>query len=558
MLYFSDIGLEFDEPPKLLDEQPKQALKFGLFNLNEQQLKILPRIKTADIMVSSTSTPHPEGLYSVEYFGPTGSEDRKERYAYIDLKVPVITPIFYKNMLKAKSLYQDIMSGKVYAIYNNETNDFEPSDPIQGNTGYSFFMKHFLTLQFQETDSVARSTLIKFKEKEADKIILRHLIVMPPGLRELRVDKNGRVSEEDEISVLYGELVKLTNYVGEAYKTTPESYDGVAFRIQEKVLAIYDYIFGVTFDGKKKFALGKWGSRSVAYGTRGILGTLVVDSKRLGGETMVHPSQTVVGMYQFMEGAQPFVIYHLRRKLFDRIFNPDDMSCLVVNSKTMKSEYLQINQAELNYFTSRDGLEKLIGKFSMDSLRHQPVKVTNGHYLALVWRNEDSVVIVEHTDDLLSLGKGEISPMTYGEMFYFAIYENAESLVTQVTRYPVGSLGGTYPSLISLATTIQSKVMYEKDVSGGIVGKMLRYPIKGESFFNAFSPHTMHLGRLGGDHDGDMGSVNIFMADESIEEIKALRRKRHFYISPIGELTYSLGNDATDLAIKYMSDPRRF
>ena len=68
----------------------------------------------------------------------------------------------------------------------------------------------------------------------------------------------------------------------------------------------------------------------------------------------------------------------------------------------------------------------------------------------------------------------------------------------------------------------------------------------------------MHLGRLGGDHDGDMGSVNIFMADESIEEIKALRRTRHFYISPIGELTYSLGNDATDLAIKYMSDPRRF
>lgn len=541
----------------LLSQQPKSALRIDLLVLTETLKRTLNKVGTHDILVSSTRRLHPDGIYSPEIFGAVGSPERMTTESYIHLKTPIIQPIFYKNMIKASAFYREIMSGKAYATFNKETKLFESSAPVEGKTGFHFFLSHFDQLEFPATDSIARDTLIGLKQKKGDKLILTDFLVIPAGVRDIMLDEQGRVVSEEEISVLYGELIQLTNYINDGYKNTPESYDGVAFRIQEKAMEVYDYLYGITFDGKKKFALGKWGSRNIAYGTRGILGTLVTNDTVLGGELMVKPDETVVGLYQYIMAIMPLTIYHIRRKLLDRIFDQDRLQGYLFDIKRQRYDWVLLEQQDIDLYTTRNGLESLINSFGMDAIRNEPIMIANKYYLCMLYKTDTSVMIVEHPDDLDGKMNGELVPMTYGELFYLSLYDHVGETAQEMVRYPAGALGGAYTSLISLATTIAPLQRDEVDNMGNVLGRMLNYPNTNESYFNSFAIHTTHLGRVGGDHDGDMGGVNAILTREGVEDVKAQRRKASFFIAPDGGLTFSLGNDATDLVIAHFTDPRR-
>ena len=66
-----------------------------------------------------------------------------------------------------KSIYSDIMEGKVYATFDKKLGDFVPCDKtfVGGNTGYTFFLSHFEDLKFVHTNSHTRASKIKVIEK---------------------------------------------------------------------------------------------------------------------------------------------------------------------------------------------------------------------------------------------------------------------------------------------------------------------------------------------------------------------------------------------------------
>ena len=132
-----------------------------LLILTEANKKFLLPITSLDIFSGATKNFHPEGLFSVDIFGRYGEEKRNRTLAYIDFKVNVFHPIVFNALCDLKELYGGIMSGSVYAIWDTELKDFVKSDPVDGKTGYSFFLSHFSDIEFVRNTSDKRDFNIK-------------------------------------------------------------------------------------------------------------------------------------------------------------------------------------------------------------------------------------------------------------------------------------------------------------------------------------------------------------------------------------------------------------
>ncbi len=117
-----------------------------ILNLDKERLRNIRPVSSTDIMESSgqrlgprellnskdlswdgdnrlSSNFHDDGLFSIAIFGRVGEDDRDKRFSYIDIKTRVFHPLIHKALVKLKGLYKDIMTGKAYAVWDDEEKD---------------------------------------------------------------------------------------------------------------------------------------------------------------------------------------------------------------------------------------------------------------------------------------------------------------------------------------------------------------------------------------------------------------------------------------------------
>ena len=238
-----------------------------------QRHSLLPVTSTA-IFETGTKRFHPDGLYSEAIFGQVGSRDRLVRKGYIDLHTDIVTPHLYKQLISLRSYYKDIISGKAYAKFDPEIKDLILVDPDEpgADTGFQFFVKSLPKISFARTDSVKRTDKIDLLEKYRDRLIIDKLIVLPAGIRDVKITDD-YISPE-EINKFYVAILQLASGLP-SNKSDEPLYDTIRFQIQTKVMAIYDYITTL-IDGKSGFAQGKFAARKLTYGTRNVITALPI------------------------------------------------------------------------------------------------------------------------------------------------------------------------------------------------------------------------------------------------------------------------------------------
>ena len=204
---------------------------------------------------------------------------------------------------------------------------------------------------------------------------------------------------------------------------------------------------------------------------------------------------------------------------------------------------------------TQEGLELTFSRFESEALRQEAIEI-EGHYLALIY-NDGKVVKICHGVDELPEGfdKRYLSPMTYAEFFYLAIFQRIREIPVFVTRYPITGYGSIYPSWVYMKTTTRSASLvllndaWEKtDVIAN------EFPIKGVPFVNSMSPSIVHLSRLTADFDGDTCSLTPVMSDEGIAEIKQLLNSKHFYVGVDNKIVFSSSNDISSLVFAEMTN----
>lgn len=520
-----------------------------LLTLTTNDISIMKPVTSGDIFVSSSRNFHPEGLFSTEIFGRVSEERRMRTFSYIDLKVNVIHPTIYTALMELKSFYVDVIRGNKYVLWNDKINDFELSDPVNGETGYNYFFSHFKDIKFVENDSDSRSFTIKLIEKFKDKAVLNKLIVIPAGLRDYTLDTEGKPSY-DEINGFYRKLISNAGIINATlFNMDPSSIDKIRFNIQHTVNDIYFYLRGL-IEGKHKFVQSKWLSRKTYNGTRNVISTLPMDIKKLGSNDSPNYNQTLISLYQYLKATLPLSIHDIRSSILSKAIVSSNEPALLINKKTLRQEEIVLDSNLYDRYLTDDGLEEVINKFGIDELRAEPV-VIQDHYLALVYNDGKKVKWFSDIDELPKGFKKEfVSPITYVEWLYMAVYKSSLEVPAAITRYPVSTLGSTYVSYLYLKTTIKYQSLHLLDDDWETVLETLpQFPIKDSSYFNTFAPHPARLARLGADFDGDQLDLVALYTEESRNEIKNLLNSKGFYVNQNNEITSTPNYDTVSYVI---------
>jgi hypothetical protein len=426
----------------------------GIEQLTPESVKYMRPVRVLDTHNAAGTEYHPDGLFSLVTFGRQGSEERDLKESYIDLKTTVFHPEIYMELIKLRAFYAQVMAGKAYALWDDASKDFVASDPLNGQTGYQFFMEHWQKIQWNTEGSDIRKERIAVLERYKAKSLMRYHLVIPAGLRDIHEEKPGKTTE-DEINDLYRKLLAATLSLQDTKESsTSPLYDNARIAIQKTAVAIYLYIKRMV-SGKRGWLQGKWGARKTFHGTRNVITPMTLTSALLGSPDAPRVNDTEMGLWQFSRGAVLHTLHCLQTGWLGRIFG-GETDVWLTNKKTLQKELVQLDSKTIEDFTTRPGLEKLINRFEIHRLRNRPVYVEN-YYLGLVYRTDR---VFKFFADIRELPEGfskeHVYPITLGELLYVSLLPKIDTLTCSITRYPITDDGSVYPSFVRVRTTSES------------------------------------------------------------------------------------------------------
>lgn len=511
---------------------PKVELK--LLELTKERLRMVRPTKVLDIRETNIGSFHEDGLFSTVTFGRVGTMERDTTFSYIPINTTVFHPLYYRELMKLRVLYGDILTGKKYAIFNEEEKDFELSDPIHGQTGYHFFVSNFPKLEFVRNKSRRRDARIDFLTKYRPNCMYSQIMVLPAGLRDSVEDKNGR-STEGEINEFYRRILRSSNSIATQTRVESSITDTSRASIQTGFNQVYDYLSSI-IKNKKGFISGKWAKRSVATASRSVITSLSTSTKELGSEDNIGFNNSAIGLYQACKSYMPLLAHEVLS--FTNPLMGEGKSQLV-DKNTLRSTTAQLPDAEIDRWTTPSGIEKIVNNFSNLNFRTQPIVVGNDYYLALIWVGEvngkKAYRIIQDIRDVPDgFSRDNVRPITYTEFFYLVRLNQWNKDIYYITRYPVTGDGSIYPSIGFIRTTVNSEVRYGLNPDWTIDPNQKAgvFPIlEDASFMDSLSVHPARLEGMGGDHDGDKtSSLSIFL-DDARQEVYDYLNSPEAYIN---------------------------
>lgn len=523
-------------------ERLDQPVNLFYVNLQQERLRSLRPVTTLDSFIGGTREFHPEGLFSTEIFGRLGTPERDTKFSYIKLGTTIYHPFVYKALCSLAALYKGILEGTTYAIFDEKTKDFVKSDPIAGQTGYQFFFSRWRDLKPKETDSISRKFKITYI-KHHDIIETQNVLILPAGKRDIEFDSNGRPVDH-EINDMYRRVLQISNTFSSSQDTNDPIFDNSRLSLQQAFNEIYEHFSRMVGIGKKSFMQAKWARRAIDYGMRDVISAPTITSPILGDVSNISINDTLVGLFPTMAATMPKVQHAITANWLAYKFTDDSSSATLINPQSLRSESRDISTRTLDKWRSTEGIEKLIKGFENRKLRNKPIMI-EGYYLALVYRDEQSVKVFGSLDELPeNFNKDYVKPITYAEFFYYFCCPTWDETPMFVTRYPVSGDGSIYPSFIYTVTTKPSQKLFKLDDQWNITADSYLYrefpSIEDDtSWIETMSPHPRMLGGLGGDHDGDQVSGNAIFSKEAREEIEKFVSSKEAYIGSGGKLRNS-------------------
>jgi hypothetical protein len=481
----------------------KLDVPFNIFflRLDELTVKYLKPVTSLDVFDGLTKNLHPDGLYSPSIFGVVGSNNRYTKFSYIDIKVKIMHPVYYKAITSMKSLYESIMTSKEFAVWDQEKKDFVKSNALAGQTGYDFFIQHCDSIVHEERPSTDRQENISLINKYKQNYLYDKIIVLPAAYRDIEIDDNGRESS-DEINSLYYKIIAISNTINiNTVRISPEAYNTQRMSLQRAFNDTYEYLSNL-IRGKSNLFMGKWASRKIFNGTRNVITSMNVTQTELGAPNSINYNDTLVGLYQTLKGILPVTLYRLKTGFLSGVFPSISSPALLTNKTTLKSEKVVLKTAIYDKWMTNEGLESLISSYKEPSIRHDYVTVDN-YYLGLIYRGPDNTFKLIHGIDELPEDRDpkDCRPISLTELFYCSIYEITDNYPALVTRYPVTGVGSIYPSMAKLKSTIEVEKRYKLGVDWTVDPQSkvaYEFPTQTD-LFSALSPHPFKLGRLSAD-----------------------------------------------------------
>lgn len=292
------------------------------------------------------------------------------------------------------------MLGTKFATWDAEAKDFVASNPIDGRTGYSFFMEHYMELEFKTNRSEARQLRVDLLNKFRKEALTENILVIPAGMRDIEIRDGNRIAQ-DEINDYYRSLLSVSNiFKGVAGTKEDPIFDTSRKSAQLAFNSIYDYLENM-ISGKKGLIQAKWARRSVFNGTRNVLSAMDTSCAVLGDERAVKPTQTQLGYYQLMKAVLPITQFELKNGWLSKVFSGGD-TVYLTDPDTWEAVQVDLSTESIDRWDTMEGLEKVITSFEKPSNRNKAIKI-EGHYLGLIYVDKYRFKIFNDINDLLKV-----------------------------------------------------------------------------------------------------------------------------------------------------------
>ena len=533
--------------PKHLKLEPLDANKFIKVN------KLKPI--TNPVYFDRTGVPTPDGLLSNEIFGVTAS-DRTEIFSYIELAGETfLHPLAYKTWCRLDSNVKMCVFELDNFRLDKETGKLV-LDP-NGGTGLKFLRKIIKDVDFKKTQSIKREVNINFLETFRDNLFMDNLIVLPAGYRDVNTEQS-RLGV-GEVNKLYDNVLRDVNALKESEDYGLSMNGSLRGRIQEGIVAIYDWICFGRFNGVDSPATGlsrKLGlirragmRRTFDWGAR-----LVICSQNLRVESLddleIDTDSIGIPLAALCANFYPYMLYHIRQYFENNLSFVKYMQVMYMDEKDKKKPPFYADLVSWREEFSDERIKKELDSFMHGSSnRFVPIEMPIADqykgkykpYLTFKGRYIDSKKAVEDYQagkivDVESYPLIE-RPMTWADLFYRAAKEIVKDKMTLITRYPMDSYWNQFPARIVVISTIETEPMI-------INGKLYKtYPkirkediLKNSSnkWVDVATPNNARLGTFGADFDGDTISSKTPFSIEANQELYDLTNSKMNYIGLTG------------------------
>ena len=476
---------------------------------------------TNPVFFNKFGQPNSDGLLSNEIFGIT-KDDRSETYAYIDLGEYFISPHFYKAWFRVDSNVEACI---------NQTNTFVIGsdgklvpDP-KGSNGIEFLRKNFGKFKWKKNNSFSHNTDIRYLSTFKENVVfINKFPVIPPYYRDIQTSSGKRAD--------VGILNKLYNTLLLACKALKDSSDygltlsgSIRGRIQSAMNEIYNWLGEEPQIGKKFGILRRANmAKTTDYSTRLVMTAPKLNVERLE-DMNVDPDHAAIPMASLAINFYPFVLFHMRR------FFENEFSGRTTYFVTDYNKEYELDNYLLYY--SDDELKKQIDRF-VKGFSNRFIKVevpVKNSKTPIYMRFTGKHVSEEDAVDILFHGK----PMdivkstivnryyTWCDIIYQAVCKAVEDKMILFTRYPIDSYYNQIPLKINVSSTMETEPVI---INGHLYNKypLIRDKLIGTDtsnyFIDTMNLFNPYLKSIGGDYDGDTGSVKGIYTDEANEELQ--------------------------------------
>jgi len=526
------------------------ALQIGLIFPNKKYVRYMRDVTRTTLFINTGREIDPEGLYSQEIFGTVGSSERMSTVAYTDLYANLLHPRLYEYITKLSSLYKTIMAGTGYAKFDTELLDFVPSDVINGDTGYDFFMSHIHEIKFKETKSKKRQNKIDvlYKHIKTGEFTNSKLLILPAGLRDFIVEKSGTI-KEDEINDLYRDIINAARLMSNF--SNVDGAGSFKFKLQEKINNLYKHVLTL-LDGKKKLIQGEWASRAVefrartvAVGTEDIINNLDDDYSTV--------DMAKAGLALYVKSIDPIAKYHLNEIFLKHVFGDVGDRAILLDPKTLDPLQVDLPSVVIDKWRTNDGLDHIMSSLLDNDIKNEPVRIGEYFLFSLVDK-KDTIIKYDDQFAIPDEDKPFRRPITYGELFYLAIQPVIRKLPGFITRYPTTAQGSIVPVKVDVFTTTYTREV--ELITKGFVNESIKikdYPVTDTPWVNGLKAPYVRTEGLGLDFDGDQILLMMMLTDEAIDEVNKLLESPAPYIGADGNSLLSEDDKVLDNVLKFMT-----
>lgn len=506
------------------------------------------------VFFSKNGVPTTDGLLSNEIFGIT-KDDRTQIFAYINLAGETFMhPLAFKTWSRLDSNIK-LCAYEMETFSLNEETGKLVKDP-EGETGIKFLKKIIKKVDFQKTNSMKREVKIDFIQKYRDKLFTENLIVIPAGYRDVNTDTDSRIGV-GEINKLYDAIIRDSNALKESEDYGLSLNGSLRGRIQDNLVAIYDWIVFGRFNGVDAQASGlsrKLGlirragmKKSFDWGSR-----LVICTQNLRVEDLddieVDIDSMGLPLAALCANFFPYLLYNIRQ-WFDNQFTNMKYSQAVIMDKS-KKEVIDIELEDWRLTFSDERIKKEIDRFMHGSSnRFIPIEVPLSKDSMKKIKDKKAYILfkgnkITSKDAIEKLQKNEVvnvesfpletRPMTWCDVIYIALKEITKDKMTLITRFPVDSYWNQFPAKIKVLSTIKTEPII---IDGTFYKEYPQIRLEdinkdtSSKFIDVALPNNVRLDSIGGDFDGDTISSKPPFSIEASEELYDVVNSKKHYIS---------------------------